>query len=174
MIENGIWVNKVVWNNGTRVEYDDYCASKNRTACQNITTDGNRFYLTVYHNDPNAVSELALINVDEVIPFGKKTFLKYYFIYIQSNTGQFYQYLQHLSNFHFSECHVDKHCKPKLACSVNFTTFDEDKKADGECVDPCLSFASNCNHTQTCAVKNHLPYCDGKYLFFADFFHRDC
>ena len=78
-IENGIWVEKVFWNNGKLVEYEDFCAAKNRTACHNITTDGRQFYLTVYHNDPTALSELSLTNVDEVIPFGRKTFLTYNF-----------------------------------------------------------------------------------------------
>ena len=48
------------------------CASQNGTACHNITTEGSQFYLTVYHDEPYVDSELAFINVNEVIPFGKK------------------------------------------------------------------------------------------------------
>ena len=77
-IENGIWVENVVWKNGKWVEYDDFCASKNRMACHNITTDGSQFYLTVNHNDPTAFSELTFINVDEVIPFGRRTFFTHH------------------------------------------------------------------------------------------------
>ena len=83
----------------------------------------------------------------------------------------YYKHCTNLSKYsisdHFSsfqECHVDEHCKPKFTCSVNFTNFDEDKEVDGECIDPCLSFTSNCNNeTETCIAKNHRPQCVGNY-----------
>ena len=58
--------------NGSCSECENLCASQNGTACHNVTTEGNQFYLTVYHDEPYVDSELAFINVNEVIPFGKK------------------------------------------------------------------------------------------------------
>ena len=59
--------------NGSCVGCEDYlCTSRNGTACHNITTNGNTFYLTVYHNQGYRDSELIMVHVNEVVPFGKK------------------------------------------------------------------------------------------------------
>ena len=58
--------------NGSCPECESLCASQNGTACHNINTEGSKFYLTVYNDEPYVDSELALINVNEVIPFGKQ------------------------------------------------------------------------------------------------------
>ena len=58
--------------NGSCPECENFCASQNGTACHDINTEGSKFYLTVYNDEPYVDSELALINVYEIIPFGKK------------------------------------------------------------------------------------------------------
>lgn len=65
------------------------------------------------------------------------------------------------------ECHVDEHCAPSSACSVNLTIFDEATEYNGECFDPCINFSSNCNsQTENCFVKRHQPYCVGNNFIF--------
>ena len=74
--------------------------------------------------------------------------------------------MKQLPVFLFPECHVNEHCVLRLACSVNFTNFDEDTEYSGYCFDPCL-FNYNCNNqTESCFVKNHRPTCVGKNLIF--------
>ena len=85
--------------NGSCPECENFCASQNGTACHDINTEGSKFYLTVYNDEPYVDSELALINVNEIIPFGKKVsiFISSWFII---NIAQTYQNIQYLIIFH--------------------------------------------------------------------------
>ena len=56
--------------NGSCGACEDFCSSEEGKACHNITTSGNKFYLSVLHGYEDL--ELVFVNVDKVIPFGKK------------------------------------------------------------------------------------------------------
>ena len=51
-------------------ECEDFCISYEGEPCHNITTSGNKFYLTVLHNSIDF--DLVFVNINKVIPFGKK------------------------------------------------------------------------------------------------------
>ena len=54
-----------------------------------------------------------------------------------------------------SVCYNNGHCPDALACSVTNST-------NGNCIDPCESFKSQCNEATTCIVSNHTASCKGK------------
>ena len=67
-----------------------------------------------------------------------------------------------------TECSNDMHCKQTLACSDNNGTVPNNGQVtNGTCADPCIRYRTNldyCNDNQTCAVKNHVALCVGKFL----------
>ncbi len=77
-------------------------------------------------------------------------------------------YNNHYHTESILECSNDMHCKQTLACSNNNGVVPNNGTVtNGTCADPCNRYRTNlasCNYNQTCAVKNHVALCVGKFL----------